>query len=78
MGVGAVFISTMAITRLPEAHHPPQSREDYLFIALESLVPFLVLSSIVVRKSCTQANMIHKKRLNLEQTAFRSPFSIWD
>ncbi|PPQ70698.1 hypothetical protein CVT24_000180 [Panaeolus cyanescens] len=48
MGVGAVFISTMAITRLPEPHHPPESREDYLLIALESVVPFLVLASIII------------------------------
>jgi NhaP-type Na+/H+ or K+/H+ antiporter len=47
IGVGAVFISTLAQSRLEVPHNPPSSQQDLLAIALQPIVSFLVLGSIV-------------------------------
>jgi hypothetical protein len=48
MGVGAVFISTLAVTSLPEPHDPPESQMDLLAATLQPIVSFMVLCSIAV------------------------------
>ncbi|TFK25717.1 hypothetical protein FA15DRAFT_654945 [Coprinopsis marcescibilis] len=48
MGVGAMFISTLALHKLPEPQNPPQKEEDYLALALQPIVAFIILSSIIV------------------------------
>lgn len=50
MGVGAVFISTLAIHRLPSPQNPPVTQQDYLSLALEPIVSFIVFSSIIIRQ----------------------------
>jgi hypothetical protein len=51
MGVGAVFISTLAIHKLgSEPHDPPQTQQDFLALSLQPIVSFIVLVSIVIRK----------------------------
>jgi len=50
MGVGAVFISTLAIHRLPSPQDPPVTQQDYLSLSLQPIVSFIVLSSIIVRE----------------------------
>ncbi|KAI0276383.1 Sodium/hydrogen exchanger family-domain-containing protein [Russula aff. rugulosa BPL654] len=47
IGVGAVFISTLAQSRLEAPHNPPSSQQDLLAIALQPIVSFVVLGSIV-------------------------------
>jgi sodium/hydrogen antiporter len=49
MGVGAVFISTLALTRLPEPHDPPQNQQELLAATLQPIVSFVVLGSILIR-----------------------------
>jgi sodium/hydrogen antiporter len=51
MGVGAVFISTLALTRLPEPHDPPQNQQELLAATLQPIVSFVVLGSILIRMS---------------------------
>ena len=51
MGVGAVFISTLALTRLPEPQSPPQGQPEYLAATLQPIVAFIVLGSILIRTS---------------------------
>lgn len=51
MGVGAVFISTLAVHRLPEPAEPPHTQADYLALTLQPIVSFLVLASIIIRES---------------------------
>jgi hypothetical protein len=51
MGVGAIFISTLAKYRLPEPTSPPETPQDILATALHPVVGFVVLVSIAVRKS---------------------------
>ncbi|KAI0930521.1 hypothetical protein AcW1_009187 [Taiwanofungus camphoratus] len=48
MGVGAVFISTLAVTRLPVPHSPPQGQAELLAATLQTIVSFIVLGSIIV------------------------------
>ncbi|KAK7696363.1 hypothetical protein QCA50_001017 [Cerrena zonata] len=48
MGVGAVFVSTLALTRLPEPHSPPRNQEEYLAATLQTIVSFIVLASILI------------------------------
>jgi NhaP-type Na+/H+ or K+/H+ antiporter len=47
IGVGAVFISALAQSRLEVPHNPPSSQQDVLAIALQPIVAFVVLGSIV-------------------------------
>lgn len=47
IGVGAVFISTLAQSRLEVPHSPPSSQQDLLAIALQPIVSFVVLGSIL-------------------------------
>ncbi|KDR75937.1 hypothetical protein GALMADRAFT_248743 [Galerina marginata CBS 339.88] len=48
MGVGAVFISTLALHRLPTPQNPPTSQQDLLALVLQPIVSFVVLSSIII------------------------------
>jgi NhaP-type Na+/H+ or K+/H+ antiporter len=50
IGVGAVFISTLAATKLPIPHDPPEGQLDILATAIEPIVAFMVLCSIAVRE----------------------------
>jgi hypothetical protein len=50
MGVGAVFISSLALTRLPTPHDPPQNQQELLAATLQPIVSFIVLGSIIIRK----------------------------
>jgi predicted MFS family arabinose efflux permease len=50
MGVGAVFISTLARARLPVPHDPPQNEKELLAASLQPIVAFVVLGSILTRK----------------------------
>ncbi|KAJ7628003.1 Sodium/hydrogen exchanger family-domain-containing protein [Mycena polygramma] len=47
MGVGAVFVSTLALSRLPAPHDPPQNQQELLAATLQPIVAFVVLGSIV-------------------------------
>lgn len=49
VGVGAVFISTLASTKLPEPHNPPVDQIDLLAATIQPIVAFMVLCSIVTR-----------------------------
>lgn len=51
MGVGAIFIGTLALTRLPTPNFPPETSNDYLAYAIQPVVYFLVLCSIIVHGS---------------------------
>ncbi|KAI0758396.1 hypothetical protein BC629DRAFT_1248479, partial [Irpex lacteus] len=45
----SVFVSTLALSRLPEPHSPPRSQQEYLAVTLQSIVAFIVLGSILIR-----------------------------
>lgn len=49
MGVGAIFISSLALHKLPKSGAALGSEEEILAASLESIVGFVVLCSIVIR-----------------------------
>ncbi|KAH8104782.1 Sodium/hydrogen exchanger family-domain-containing protein [Cristinia sonorae] len=48
MGIGAIYISTLAAMKLPHAHHPPESQTDFLAATIQPIVAFMVLFSVAV------------------------------
>ena len=51
MGVGAIFVSTLALSELQTPHDPPQGQEEFLAATLQIIVSFIVLCSIIIRRS---------------------------
>jgi hypothetical protein len=51
IGVGAVFISSFAQSRLEAPQNPPSSQQDILAIALQPIISFVILGSILIRMS---------------------------
>lgn len=51
MGVSAIFISTLALSRLPEPNDTPANQTEILAASLHPIVSFVVLCSIIIRKS---------------------------
>ncbi|KAG1737660.1 Sodium/hydrogen exchanger [Suillus lakei] len=48
MGVSAVFVSALALTRLPTPENPPADQAQYLATTIQPIVSFVVLGSIIV------------------------------
>jgi len=48
MGVGAIFISTLAATKLPTPSIPPENAIDVLALSVQPITYFIVLSSILI------------------------------
>ncbi|KAI0349581.1 hypothetical protein OH77DRAFT_1490547, partial [Trametes cingulata] len=48
MGIGAIFISTLAAEQLPEPHDPPEGQQELLAASIQPIVAFMVLCSIAV------------------------------
>ncbi|KAG6830625.1 hypothetical protein H0H92_015717 [Tricholoma furcatifolium] len=48
MGVGAIFISSLALSKLPAPHNPPQTQQELLAITLEAIIGFIVFCSIFI------------------------------
>ena len=51
IGVGAVFISSLAQSRLEAPQNPPSSQQDILASSLQPIVSFIILGSILIRMS---------------------------
>jgi hypothetical protein len=50
MGVSAVFVAALALTRLPVPENPPANQAQLLAAMIQPIVSFIVLGSIIVRK----------------------------
>ncbi|KZS90465.1 hypothetical protein SISNIDRAFT_488345 [Sistotremastrum niveocremeum HHB9708] len=48
MGVGAIYISTLAVTKLPQTESPPANQAQLLASVVQPIVSFVVLVSIIV------------------------------
>ncbi|PVG00266.1 hypothetical protein CPB86DRAFT_805957 [Serendipita vermifera] len=48
MGVGAIFIATLALEKLPHPHKPPQNQTDILALSIEPIIAFMVMCSILI------------------------------
>ncbi|KIM74330.1 hypothetical protein PILCRDRAFT_707202 [Piloderma croceum F 1598] len=72
MGVGAVFISSLALTRLATPHNPPQNQEELLASVLQPITAFVVLGSIVVHglsiPTFSFGRKVHTRTVSLSMT----------
>ena len=59
MGVGAIFISALALHKLPVPHDPPENDEELLAASLELIVAFVVVGSIFIRKQELALHNVH-------------------
>ena len=66
MGVGAIFISTLALHYLPPPLNPPQTQQDILTLSIYPIVSFVVLSSIIVRTSAVTTSSFHSTHILLD------------
>lgn len=72
MGVGAVFISTLALTQLPSARDPPQDQIDILVLAIRPIVSFMVIVSLLIHGLSIPLSRVglkvHHRALSITQT----------
>jgi len=61
MGVGAVFISTLALTKLPEPRNPPETQLDLLALCIQPIVAFIILCSILIHGLSVPLFMMGKR-----------------
>ncbi|KZS92704.1 Sodium/hydrogen exchanger [Sistotremastrum niveocremeum HHB9708] len=50
MGVGAIYISTLAVSKLPQPNYPPANQIELLASVTQPIVSFIFLVSLVVRE----------------------------
>ncbi|THH30429.1 hypothetical protein EUX98_g3753 [Antrodiella citrinella] len=72
MGVGAIFVSTLAVTRLPTPHSPPENQAELLSAMIQIIVSFVVLGSILIHglsiPSFSFGRRIHSRTVSLSHT----------
>lgn len=72
MGVSAIFVTSLALHKLPTPQVPPQTQEEVLATYMEKIVAFVVLCSIIIhglsiplfslgKHTLTRANMLVEK-----------------
>ncbi|KAJ7768962.1 Sodium/hydrogen exchanger family-domain-containing protein [Mycena metata] len=81
MGVGAVFVSTLALTRLPTPHNPPQNQQELLAATIQPIVAFVVLGSIVIHGLSipffSLSGNMHSRTRSLMATLTRTDANDW-
>ncbi|KAF8890682.1 Sodium/hydrogen exchanger [Infundibulicybe gibba] len=70
MGVGAVFISTLALHRLPTPHSPPENQQEILATMLQPIVAFVIMGSIIIR----EALLLNEMNINIYLMMIRRSF----
>ncbi|KAH8091686.1 Sodium/hydrogen exchanger family-domain-containing protein [Cristinia sonorae] len=72
MGVGAVFVSTLALTQLPTPHSPPENQQELLAATMQIIVSFVVLGSVIIHglsiPSFLFGRRIHSRSVSLTRT----------
>ncbi|KAF5386066.1 hypothetical protein D9615_002467 [Tricholomella constricta] len=68
MGVGAVFIASLALHKLPTPQDPPQNEEEFLATCLEPIVAFVVLGSIIIHGLSIPFFSLSKNTLTMTNT----------
>ncbi|KAF7365764.1 Na-H-Exchanger domain-containing protein [Mycena venus] len=81
MGVGAVFVSTLALTRLPTPHNPPENQQELLAATIQPIVAFVVLGSIVIHGLSipffSLSGNMHSRTRSLMATLTRTDAADW-
>ncbi|KDQ53540.1 hypothetical protein JAAARDRAFT_39225 [Jaapia argillacea MUCL 33604] len=72
MGVGAIFVSSLALTRLPTPQNPPADDAELLAATLQTIVAFVVLCSIFIHGLSIPffsfGRKVHSRTVSLSQT----------
>ncbi|KAF8590978.1 hypothetical protein K439DRAFT_1328630 [Ramaria rubella] len=72
-GVGAIFISTLALSKLDAPQVPPQNQEERLAASLHPIVSFVVLGSIIIHGLSIPFFNIGRRTVSLTSTWSRPP-----
>lgn len=48
IGIGAIYISTLAAQQLPKPNNPPANQTDFLALTIQPIVAFMVLCSVAI------------------------------
>lgn len=67
MGIGAVFVSTLALSELKVPHNPPRDQQELLAATLQVIVSFVVLCSIIIRGSNPSSSRGFQKSLTVRR-----------
>jgi len=78
MGVSAVFVSALALTRLPEPMDPPANQAQLLAATIQPIVSFVVLGSIIVRPYHSSSFVRQSERHTALQMVSPSRSSHWE
>ncbi|KAI0268670.1 Cation/H+ exchanger [Gloeopeniophorella convolvens] len=73
IGVGAVFICTLAQSRLQTPQDPPQSQQDMLAAALQPIVSFVVLGSILTHGLSIPFFSVGRRTLTISRSLVDQP-----
>jgi len=68
MGVGAIFVSSLALHKLPTPHNPPRNEPELLAAHLEPIVAFVVLGSIIIHGLSVPFFSLSRNTLSLTNT----------
>ncbi|KAG6907904.1 hypothetical protein DXG01_006959 [Tephrocybe rancida] len=68
MGVGAIFVSSLALHKLPAPQVPPQNEREMLAACLQPIVSFVVLCSIIIHGLSIPFFSLSKNTLTLTNT----------
>ncbi|KAF8519669.1 Sodium/hydrogen exchanger family-domain-containing protein [Gautieria morchelliformis] len=72
MGVGAIFISTLAVSKLDQPQLPPRNQEERLAASLHPIVSFVVLGSIIIYGLSIPFFTLSRRTVSLTSTWSRS------
>jgi len=73
IGVGAIFIATLAQSRLNVPQDPPSSQQDILAIALQPIVSFVVLGSILTHGLSIPFFSVGRRTLTMSRSLVDQP-----
>lgn len=72
MGVGAIFISSLALSKLPTPHSPPADQTEVLAAVLQPIISFVVLGSIITHGLSIPffsfGKRVHSRTMSITQT----------
>ncbi|KAF8327891.1 Cation/H+ exchanger [Cantharellus anzutake] len=75
MGIGAVFISTLALEHLPVPEGHPTTQAELISVVMHPIIAFTILGSIFIR-GCLDIALVHARDLKPYcQMVYRSPLS---
>ncbi|KAI0040821.1 hypothetical protein FA95DRAFT_812359 [Auriscalpium vulgare] len=73
MGIGAIFISTLAAEQLPKPSHPPQGQTELLAATIQPIVAFMVVTSIAIHGLSIPFFSLGRRVTTMTRTWSRQP-----